>query len=139
MRALYIALNEVRLYLRDKGDLAFSLLLPIVTVALIYAAFGGETQFQVDAYVVDEDNGLYSNILIDQMEAWDGVDVELLTASEADAKLDDSDILLAIFIPENFSENLISSEPTRLLIKQRGNAGTEGQIVRSIIQGIAYY
>jgi ABC-2 type transport system permease protein len=136
MRALYIALNEVRLYLRDKGDLAFSLLLPIVTVALIYAAFGGETQFQVDAYVVDEDNGLYSNVLIDQLEAVDGVDVELLTASEADAKLEDSDVLLALFIPEDFSENLISGQPTQLLFKQRGNAGDEGQIVRSIIQGI---
>ena len=136
MRAIYIALNEVRLYLRDKGDLAFSLLLPIVTVALIYAAFGGETQFQVDAYVVDEDNGLYSNILIDQLEAVDGVDVELLTHSEADAKLDDSDVLLVLFVPEGFSEDLISGEPTQLLFKQRGNAGDEGQIVRSIIQGI---
>ena len=136
MRAIYIALNEVRLYLRDKGDLAFSLLLPIVTVALIYAAFGGETQFQVDAYVVDEDNGLYSNILIDQLEAVDGVDVERLTASEADAKLDDSDVLLVLFVPEGFSEDLISGEPTQLLFKQRGNAGDEGQIVRSIIQGI---
>ena len=137
MRALYIALNEVRLYLRDKGDLAFSLLLPIVTVALIYAAFGGETQFQVDAYVVDEDNGLYSEVLIDQLEAVDGVDVELLTASEADAKLDDSDILLALFIPGDFSENLIAGESTSLLFKQRGNAGDEGQIVRSIARGIA--
>jgi len=100
MRAIYIALNEVRLYLRDKGDLAFSLLLPIVTVALVYAAFGGETRFEGDAYVVDEDNGLYSNILIDQLEAVDGVDVELLTASEADAKLDNSDVLLVLFIPK---------------------------------------
>jgi ABC-2 type transport system permease protein len=137
MRALYIALNEVRLYLRDKGDLAFSLLLPIVTVALIYAAFGGETQFQVDAYVVDEDNGLYSNVLVDQLQAVNGVDVKRLTASEADAKLDDSNVLLVLFIPEGFSENLISGEPTQLLFKQRGNAGDEGQIVRSIIQGIA--
>ncbi|HEY97365.1 MAG TPA: ABC transporter permease [Dehalococcoidia bacterium] len=136
MRAIYIALNEVRLYLRDKGDLAFSLLLPIVTVALVYAAFGGETRFEGDAYVVDEDNGLYSNILIDQLEAVDGVDVELLTASEADAKLDNSDVLLVLFIPENFSEDLKSGEPTHLLFKQRGNAGDEGQIVRSIIQGV---
>jgi ABC-2 type transport system permease protein len=136
MRAIYIALNEVRLYLRDRGDLAFSLLLPIVTVALIFAAFGGETQFQVDAYVVDEDNGLYSAVLIDRLEAVDGVDVELLTAPEADSKLDDSDVLLVLFIPEGFSEDLISGEPTRLLFKQRGNAGDEGQIVRSIIQGI---
>jgi ABC-2 type transport system permease protein len=136
MRAIYIALNEVRLYLRDRGDLAFSLLLPIVTVALIYAAFGGETQFHVDAYAVDEDNGLYSAVLLDRLAAVDGVDVELLTAKEADAKLDDSDILLVLFIPEGFSEDLISGEPTQLLFKQRGNAGDEGQIVRSIIQGI---
>ena len=136
MRAIYIALNEVRLYLRDKGDLAFSLLLPIVTVALIYAAFGGETRLQVDAYVVDEDNGLYSNILVDQLAAVDGVDVELLTSSEADAKLDDSDVLLVLFIPEGFSDDLFSGRPTELLFKQRGNAGDEGQIVRSIIQGI---
>ena len=137
MRALYIALNEVRLYLRDKGDLAFSLLLPIVTVALIYAAFGGTTQLQVDAYVVDEDDGLYSHILIDQLEAVDGVDVELLTAPEADSKLDNSDVLLVLFIPEGFSGNLAAGEPATLLFKQRGNAGDEGQIVRSIIQGIA--
>ena len=137
MRVIYIALNEVRLYLRDKGDLAFSLLLPIITVALIYAAFGGTTQFQVDAHVVDEDDGLYSNILIDQLEAVDGVDVELLTPSEADAKLDDSDVLLVLFIPEGFSESLVAGEPVPLLFKQRGNAGDEGQIVRSIIQGIA--
>jgi len=137
MRAIYIALNEVRLYLRDKGDLAFSLLLPIVTFALIFAAFGGDTLFDGTAYVVDEDNGLYSSVLIDQLEAVDGVDVELLTPSEADTKLEDSDVLLVLFIPEGFSEDLISGEPTQLLFKQRGNAGDEGQIVRSIIQGIA--
>jgi ABC-2 type transport system permease protein len=136
MRAIYIALNEVRLYLRDKGDLAFSLLLPIVTVALIYAAFGGTTQFQVDAYVVDEDNGTYSALLIDNLAVVDGVDVELLTASEADKELDESDILLVLFIPDGFSENLDSGEPTQLFFKQRGNGGDEGQVVRSIIQGI---
>ena len=59
-RALYIALNEVKLYLQDKGDLAFSLLLPIVTFALIYAAFGGDVLFEGTAYVVDEDRSTYS-------------------------------------------------------------------------------
>ena len=137
MRALYIALNEVRLYLRDKGDLAFSLLLPIVTFALIFAAFGGDTLFEGTAYVVDEDNGNYSSVFIEQLQAVDGVDVELLTASEADTKLDDSDVLLVLYIPQDFSENLNSGEPTQLIFKQRGNAGDEGQIIRSIIRGVA--
>jgi hypothetical protein len=45
-RALIIALREVKTYLQDKGDLAFSLLLPVATFALIYGAFGGQGLFQ---------------------------------------------------------------------------------------------
>ena len=40
--ALAIALREIKSYLQDRGDLAFSLLLPVVTFALIYGAFGGQ-------------------------------------------------------------------------------------------------
>jgi len=93
-RAFFIALNEVKLYLQDKGDLAFSLLLPIVTFALIYGAFGGQMMFETTAYVVDEDKGTYSSVLLEQLEAVEGVEVELLTQSEADTKLERSDILL---------------------------------------------
>ena len=49
-RALIVALREVRSYLQDKADLAFSLLLPIVTFALIYGAFGGTGLFHGTAY-----------------------------------------------------------------------------------------
>jgi hypothetical protein len=64
-RALYITLNEVRLYLQDKGDLAFSLLLPIVTFALMYGAFGGHTMFEATARVVNEDGSAYSTLLVE--------------------------------------------------------------------------
>ena len=137
MRAFYIALNEVKLYLKDKGDLGFSLLLPIVTIALIYFAFSGDTLFEGTAHVVDEDDGIYSTILIDNLEAVDGVDVELLMLSEADEKLEDSDILLFLYLPEDFSANLNSGEPTQLLFKQRGNSGDEGQILASIVRAVA--
>jgi ABC-2 type transport system permease protein len=137
MRAVYIALNEVKLYLKDKGDLAFSLLLPIFTVALIYFAFSGDTLFEGTAYVVDEDDGIYSTILIDNLEAVDGVDVKLLTLSEADEKIDNSDILLFLYLPDNFSANLESGKPTELLFKQRGNGGDEGQIIASMVRAVA--
>ena len=42
-RAFIVAIREVRTYLQDKGDLAFSLLLPIILFALMYGAFGGDT------------------------------------------------------------------------------------------------
>ena len=136
-RPFIVALREVRTYLRDKGDLAFSLLLPIILFALMYGAFGGDTLFHGTANVVNEDDGIYSTVLLDQLEAIEEVDVELLTAEDADKKLDDSNLLMVIFIPEDFSENLDMGEPTQLLFKQRGNGGDEGQIVASIVRGVA--
>lgn len=136
-RAFIVAIREVRTYLRDKGDLAFSLLLPIILFALMYGAFGGDTLFHGTANVVNEDDGVYSTILLEQLEANDSLDVELLTAEDADKKLIDSNLLMVIFIPEGFSEQLSSGELTQLLFKQRGNGGNEGQIVASIVRGTA--
>jgi ABC-2 type transport system permease protein len=136
-RALLITLNEVRLYLQDKGDLAFSLLLPIVTFALIYGAFGGQTLFKATASVVDEDNGAYATQLIEQLDNVDGISIEMLTMDQARAKLDTSDRLLVLEIPSGFSEALATGGQGQLIFLQRGNGGQAGQILASIIRGIA--
>jgi len=136
-RALYIALNEVRLYLRDKGDLSFSLLLPIVTFALIYAAFGGPMTFEGTAYVVDEDKGYYASVFLEKLDGIEGLDVELLTPAEADTKLERSDVLLVTYIPEGFSRALTSGDRTQLSFRQRGNTAQWDQVVASMVRGVA--
>jgi ABC-2 type transport system permease protein len=137
-RAFIVAIREVRTYLQDKGDLAFSLLLPIILFALMYGAFGGDTLFHGTADVVNEDEGgEYSTIFLERLGEIDNLDIELYTAEEADKKLEDSDLLMVIYIPEDFSSNLVSGEPTQLVFKQRGNGGDEGQIVASIVRGVA--
>jgi ABC-2 type transport system permease protein len=136
-RALFITLNEVRLYLQDKGDLAFSLLLPIVTFALMYGAFGGHTLFEATASIVDEDGGPYAARLIQGIDSIDGISVEKLTAAQADSRLERSDLLLALVIPPGFSSTLEAGGQARLIFKQRGNGGQEGQILASIIRGVA--
>jgi ABC-2 type transport system permease protein len=136
-RALLITLNEVRLYLQDKGDLAFSLLLPIVTFALIFGAFGGQTLFKATARVVNEDNGAYATQLIEKLDKVDGIEIESLSLAQAKAKLDSSDLLLVLEIPAGFSETLATGGKTQLIFLQRGNGGLEGQILASIVRGIA--
>ena len=137
-RAFIVAIREVRTYLQDKADLSFSLLLPIVIFALMYFAFGGTTLFHGTAYVVNQDEGgAYSTVFLEQLEEIDVLDVELLAAEDADQKLEDSDLLMVVYIPEDFSANLAAGEPAQLLFKQRGNGGDEGQIVASIVYGIA--
>ncbi|UCH42300.1 MAG: ABC transporter permease [Dehalococcoidales bacterium] len=135
-RAIVVAMREVQAYLRDRGDLAFSLLLPIVTFALIYGAFGGSGMFHGTAYIVNEDGqGAYATLLIDKLDEMDSLDVELLTMKQATSKLERSDLQMVIHIPDGFSSRLASDQPAQLIFKQRGNGGQEGQIVASLVRG----
>jgi ABC-2 type transport system permease protein len=136
-RALFVALNEVRLFIQDKGDLAFAILLPIVTFALMYGAFGGDTLFKATATVVDEDGGAYATQLIQQLSEVKGITVQKLTLADASARLDKSDLTLVLDIPAGFSNTLASGGQAQLTFLQRGNGGQEGQILASIIRGIA--
>lgn len=137
-KAFYIMLKEIRDFLQDKGDLSFSLLLPVITFALIYGAFGGSTQFNGTAYIVNEDGGgKYSMMLIDRLDDYRGLQVKMLSSDEADAKLARSAIYLAVIIPPDFSADLSAGQPVQITFKQRGNGGTEGQIVTSLVQGAA--
>ncbi|MFH1639527.1 MAG: ABC transporter permease [Chloroflexota bacterium] len=138
VRALVIALREVRSYLQDKGDLAFSLLLPIVIFALMYGAFGGSTIFHGTAYVVNEDpGGSYAALLLERLGNLDDVDVVLLSSENAEDRLKRSDIQLVTYIPASFSANLSRGWPAELIFRQRGNGSQEGQIVASFIRGKA--
>lgn len=137
-KSLHVALLEVRSYLRDRGDLAFSLLLPIAIFALMYGAFGGQTQFHGTANVVNEDQGgTYSTLFLQRLDTSQSLEVKLHTQVEAETGLDSSDLLLVIYIPEDFSEKLAAGQNAQLVFRQRGNGGTEGQIVASIARGVA--
>jgi len=88
VRPSLVALLQVRIYLQDKADLAFSLLLPIAIFALMYGAFGGQTLFHGTAHVVNEDQGAtYSTLFIERLKEVDNLDVSLLSASKADGSI----------------------------------------------------
>ncbi|MFC1998672.1 ABC transporter permease [Chloroflexota bacterium] len=137
IKAFYVALLETKIFLKDKAGLAFSLLLPIAIFALMYGAFGGQIQFHGTAYVIDQDpNTTYSKFLLDRLGEVDNLDVNMLSDEEAERKLERSDILIAFYIPEDFSTAIENGQSTELTIKQRGNGGTDGQIVASIVRSI---
>jgi ABC-2 type transport system permease protein len=138
-KTLFIMQKEVRDFLRDKGDLSFGLLLPVLIFALMYGVFGSnQLQFNGTAYIVNQDNGgKYSTELIQNLEKYNGLTVKMLSASDADAKLSRSAILMAVFIPEGFSDNLTAGQPAQIIFKQRGNGSTEGQIVNNLVHGAA--
>jgi ABC-2 type transport system permease protein len=133
-----IATREVRSYLQDRADLAFSLLLPIAIFALMYGAFSGQTLFNGTVYVVNQDgDGVHAQRLIERLSGKEGLQVSLLELEDANARLERSDILVVAIIPEGFSAQLDSGWPTKITFRQRGNGGTEGQIVASMVRGEA--
>ncbi len=137
-KAFLIMLKEVKDFLRDKGDLAFGLLLPVLIFALMYGVFGANIQFNGTAYVVNQDDGgKYSTEFIQKLDSVKGLTVKMLTASDADSRLSRSAIQMAVFIPTDFSDALSAGQPTQITFKQRGNGSYEGQIVSSIVKGAA--
>ena len=131
-------LKEVRDFLQDRGDLSFSLLLPVITFALIYGAFSGNLQFNGTAYIVNEDNGgKYSALLLQRLDSYKGLKIQTLSADDADGKLNRSAIFLAVFIPQDFSAKLTAGQSAQIVFKERGNGSTDGQIVASLVQGVA--
>jgi ABC-2 type transport system permease protein len=136
-RAFLVALREVKEYLQDKADLSFALLLPVVTFALIYGAFGGSDLFHGTAYLVNEDpNGTYAQQLVVDIKKQSSLTVQMLSISDAQNKLNNSNINIAFVIPTDFSANLTAGQPVQLTIMERGNGGSDGQIVASIIGGV---
>ena len=137
LRPLHIALIELKRYLVNKGELGFSLALPIVLFALMYGAFGGEESFHATAEIVDLDQGIHARALINTLDAMDEITVRERTLDDANNALDRSAILTAVVIPAGFSGGLDRGEPVAITFRVRGNGGDTGQIVEAMVRSVA--
>ena len=137
LRPLYIALLELKLFLNNRAELAFSIALPTLLFALMYGALSSDSEVFTPASVVDLDGGPQARELVQRLDSLAAVKVEERTEAEADAALDRSAILFAVVIPAGFSAALEAGEPAPLVFRQRGNGGDTGQILAAIVRGIA--
>ena len=138
LRPLYIAFLDLKRFLLNPGELAFSIALPVLLFALMYGAFGGgDAGFHATADVVNLDGGEYGRELIGRLDGMDEITVRERTPEDADGALDRSAILTAVVIPAGFSDALEAGETTHILFKQRGYGGETGQIVAAIVSGAA--
>lgn len=137
LRPVHIALLELKLFLNNRAELAFSIALPVLLFALMYGALSSDSEVFTPASVVDLDGGPHARELVRRLDSLDAVEVEERTEADADAELDRSAILFAVVIPAGFSAALDAGEPAPLVFRQRGNGGDTGQIVAAIVRGIA--
>ena len=137
LRPLYIALLELKLFLNNRAELAFSIALPILLFALMYGALSNDSEVFTPASVVDLDGSPHARELVERLDSTPQVEVEERTEAEADGALDRSAILFAVVIPEGFGDAMEAGTPAPLVFRQRGNGGDTGQIVAAIVRGIS--
>ena len=137
LRPVHIALLELKLFLNNRAELAFSIALPILLFALMYGALSSESDVFTPASVVDLDGGVHARELVRRLDSLDAVEVKERTEANAADALARSAILFAVVIPDGFSEALEAGEEAPLVFRQRGNGGDTGQIVAAIVRGIA--
>ena len=137
IRPLHIALLELKLFLNNRAELAFSIALPVLLFALMYGALSSDSQVFTPASVVDLDGGIHARELVARLDSLPEIEVEERTEADANGALDRSAILFAVVIPDGFSDALKAGEPAPLVFRQRGNGGDTGQIVAAIVRGIA--
>ncbi len=135
-RPLHIALLELRLFAGNRGELAFSVALPILLFALMYGALGSQSDFHTPASVVDLDGGAEARELVERLDSLPEISVVERTEADASDALERSAILFAVVIPPGFSDGLAGGEAAPLVFRQRGSGGETGQIVAAIVRGI---
>jgi ABC-2 type transport system permease protein len=137
-KAWLVARKEIKAFLTDRADLAYSLLLPIAIFVLLYGAFGGHSSFLGTAYVVNDDaGGEYARLLIEKLGDYKNLEVKVFASAEARKKLDRSDLTMIIVIPAGFTEDLVSGKKATLVFRQRGNGGFEEQVVANMVRAAA--
>ena len=136
-RPFHVALIGVKRFIADRGDLAFSIALPIALFALMTGVFGGEASFNGTAHVADLDGGRAAVDLLDRLERVDGVTVRRYAKPDLDDALDRSAIVNGFVIPAGFTASLDAGAPTEIRILRRGNGGDAAQVITAILRGIA--
>lgn len=139
IKSWLITAKEIKSFVTDRADLAYSLLLPVAVFALLYGAFGGNASFTGTVHIVDEDRGEQSARLIDKLKQYDNLAVKTLARSEAERRLDRADLTQVVVIPDGFSEMLAagSGKKASIIFRQRGNGGFEEQVTANMVRAAA--
>lgn len=134
MRYIFnIALNDIRVYMQDTGNLVNLFIIPVVLALVLGFAFGGGGQFEyIRVDVVDLDNSEASGQLLDDLRQvnsslvlcpLDTIEdfscnledgVTSLTIEDSLSRVEDNETAALIVIPAGYGESLLNFEPVEI-------------------------
>lgn len=142
MKAISIALKDLRLLFQDRPALFQLFLLPLLFIVVVSGALGAVGQAKEDERiplaVVDLDKGRSAQTFIQALDGAGGVRVEMYEQAKAATALDKGDIARALTIPAGFTTDVAAGRATALRLVNRQDANAETtEAVRLVAEGVA--
>ena len=133
------AAYERRFLAKNHWDFSMVVWIPLATVLLIWWIFSQTQITDLPIGVIDQDNSAVANTAVRYLEASPTLTVRQLYYSQADAEaaILQRDIYAFVIIPEDFSRNILSSQPAPLTLQVNAQYGTHSGIIQAGVQAVA--
>ena len=143
MKSLSIALKDLQILIRDRGEVIQLFLLPLLFIIVFSGALGAigqgeEEDIRLLLPVVDLDGGEAAISLLAGLEAAGGLRIEVYQQAEAQTLLDENDINRILIIPEDFTSGTTEGYTVELKLVSHPDADIqEAEAVRLVVVGVA--
>jgi|GEM_PF-5055182 len=126
MKVLYIAFLYLRKLFANKKAAIIYILYPILFLILLLTVNKGAstTSCQNIGYI-NNDTGIYGNIIVNHVKNMEGVNLKKVNKSEVKTLLNFSEENFVIEIPESFSNNIKSKHKPKINILKIGTSNSE--------------
>jgi ABC-2 type transport system permease protein len=141
MKSLSIALKDLQILIRDRGEVIQLFLLPLLFIVVFSGALGAIGGDEEDTRqvlpVVDLDGGEAAQALLAGLDAAGGVRTEIYAHSEAQFLLDENDISRMLVIPDDFTSGTAEGYTVELKLISHPDADIqETEALRLVVVGV---
>ena len=136
MKALHVALKDLRMRLRDRNTLVMMLLLPVGMTAIIGFAFGGESGISTVEFllVAPEEGGFLADGAAGFLSQHELFDVERASEEEARRAVAAGEKSAAVVIPEGLIDSFLSGTPAEARVLRDPASNIKAGIVQSMVE-----
>ena len=140
MKILSIGWKDIQIFVRDRGGMITSFLLPMLFIVVFSYAFSsiGSQDEVITLPVVNLDGGEVSAALIEGVNNVAGVETEMYDEADARARIEGEQLQYALFIPAGFSDGVAAGESMTLVLLSGPNAdGANVEAMRTVVDGVS--
>ena len=141
MKTLSVAGKDIRIFLKDRGQVFTLFLLPLVFIlafAFGYSALADEVELIPLPVVNLDPDGAMAQEMIDSLHRDRGLQVELYAQDEAKTALEAEEIERVVVIPTGFSQDIATGRQVTLILTNGPKANTANtETIQRMVDGVA--